>query len=218
MRSSVGMDDGSDRFASPSRHLDRVDDQLGANVIGDGPADATAGEHIDHRGAVNPAFPRAMLRDVGDPKLVRGVGGEYTFHLVLEHGRQPTRSTVTPFAMVDSLQPSQPHQTFDSAVTDPQPPTQNQFGMHTANPVGSPRGGMQDADLIDQVRVGEVPIRRATGTPLVVSRRRDLQHPASHRDREVAAELVDQPEPYFGSTFSLAKYADARFRISISIA
>jgi hypothetical protein len=77
--------------------------------------------------------------------------------------------------------------------------------MDAANPVGSPCGSMQGADLIDQVRVGEVPVRRTTGTPLVVSRRGDLQHPASHRDREVAAELVDQPEPYFGRTFSFAK-------------
>jgi hypothetical protein len=146
-----------------------------------------------------------MLGDVGDPKLVRGVGREHAFHLVFEHGRQAPSTTVTPLAMMDSPQPSQPHQTLDSAMTDPQASTQDQFRVDTANPVGSPRGGMQGADLIDQVRVGEVPGRRTTGTPLVASRRRNLQHPASHRDGEVAAELVDQPEPYFGSTFSFAK-------------
>jgi hypothetical protein len=55
------------------------------------------------------------------------------------------------------------------------------------------------------VCVGEIPVGGPAGTPLVVSRSRDLQHPAGHRDGEVAAELVDQPEPYFGSTFSFAK-------------
>jgi hypothetical protein len=121
----VGVDDGSDGFASPSRDLDRVDDQLGANMIRDRPADATPGEHIDHRGAVNPAFTRPMLGDVRDPKVVRGVGQEHAFHLVFEYRRQSTRRTVTPLAMVVALQPSQPHQTLDSALTDPQAPAED---------------------------------------------------------------------------------------------
>lgn len=34
---SVGVDHGPDRVASPAGHVDRVDDQLGAQVIGDRP-------------------------------------------------------------------------------------------------------------------------------------------------------------------------------------
>jgi hypothetical protein len=112
-----------------------------------------------------------VLGDVGDPKLVRGVGREHTFHLVLEDGRQSAGSTVSPFAVMDSLQPSQPHQPFDPAMPDSLAPTEDEFGVDAANPVGSPRGGMQDPNLIDQVRVGDIPVRWTTGTPLVVSRR-----------------------------------------------
>jgi hypothetical protein len=44
------------------------------------------------------------------------------------------------------------------------------------------------------------------------------EQPAGHRDVDpVVGEFVDQPERYFGRTFSLAKYAAARLRISFSI-
>ncbi len=60
--------------APPAGHVQGVYDQFGAQVIGDGPADREAGEHVDHDRAVDPALAGAVLGDVGDPQLVRGVG------------------------------------------------------------------------------------------------------------------------------------------------
>jgi len=80
-----------------------------------------------------------MLRDVHDPELVRAVSGEYPFDVIFEHRRQPTGAASPPFAVVDALQPGQAHQPPDPSVTDPQPPAENQFGMHPADPIGSPR-------------------------------------------------------------------------------
>jgi len=61
-------------------------------------------------------------------------------------------------------------------------------------------------DDVEQVGVGDVTGRGWPQAPLVVPRPGDLQDPARHRDIEaVSGELVDQPEPYFGSTFSRAK-------------
>ena len=61
-------------------------------------------------------------------------------------------------------------------------------------------------DGVRQIGVLEVTVRGRSVAPLVVARPRDLQDPAGHRDIEaVRGELLDQPEPYFGSTFSCAK-------------
>ena len=58
----------------------------------------------------------------------------------------------------------------------------------------------------------------AVGLPFVIAGPGHAKHPAGHRDIDtVVGEFVDQPERYFGRTFSLAKYAAARLRISFSI-
>ena len=66
-----------------------------------------------------------MLGDVRHPKLVGRIGGEHSFHFVVEHGRQAARTPVSPFAVMDSLQSGQTHQSFDATMTDPQAPTQD---------------------------------------------------------------------------------------------
>ena len=40
-------------FASPPRHVEGVDDEFGADVVGNGPADDAAGEHIHDGSAVD---------------------------------------------------------------------------------------------------------------------------------------------------------------------
>ncbi len=61
-------------------------------------------------------------------------------------------------------------------------------------------------DRLAQLNVGDRASRGRPGQPLVVARARHPQHPAGHRDIDpVSGELTDQPEPYFGSTFSRAK-------------
>jgi len=45
-----------------------------------------------------------------------------------------------------------------------------------------------------------------------------VEHPARHRNVEpISGDLLDEPQSYFGRTFSRAKEADARLRISISV-
>jgi hypothetical protein len=54
--------------------------------------------------------------------------------------------------------------------------------------------------------------------PFVIAGRGYLQHPVGHRDgNAVAGEFADQPECYFGRTFSQARYAAARLRISFRV-
>jgi hypothetical protein len=52
-------------------HIERVEDQLGAQVLSHGPAHHPAGEGIQDHCQVQPALAGALLGDVGHPKPVR---------------------------------------------------------------------------------------------------------------------------------------------------
>lgn len=80
----VGVDHGPGlRAAPPDRHLQGVDDQFGAHVVRDRPAHDFAGEHVEHRGAVDLACPGGVLGDVGALQQVRAGGDELALHQVL---------------------------------------------------------------------------------------------------------------------------------------
>ena len=109
-------------------------------------------------------------------------------------------------AVSDAGEAIQAHQPCDALLADMNTEPEPQLGQHPRRPVGSARvavnlpNGHRERLVRDRAR------RWWPGRPLVVARRRDLQEPAGHRDRDsVGGKLLDQPEPYFGSTFSLAK-------------
>ena len=99
-----------------------------------------------------------------------------------------------------------------------QPQAQCQFGMHPRRPVGFSRLLVDFGDAFEQQCVVLVAGRRRTVVPFVITGPGHAEQPTGHRDiNTVVGEFVDQPERYFGRTFSLAKYAAARLRISFSI-
>jgi len=62
--------------APPGRHLQGVDGEFGADVVGDRPAHDGAAEHVEHGAAVDLPGPGWMLGDVGAPQSVRAIGEE----------------------------------------------------------------------------------------------------------------------------------------------
>jgi len=63
-------------LASPHGHEERVQHEvLGHGGLG-GPADNAARVQVHHDGKIEPAFPRAHVRDVSDPGLVRALDGK----------------------------------------------------------------------------------------------------------------------------------------------
>jgi hypothetical protein len=58
------------------RHLQRVDDQAGAHVLGQLPADDHPSGQVDHRGQIQPALTGAQVSDVPDQPLPGDLGGE----------------------------------------------------------------------------------------------------------------------------------------------
>src|SRR4051794_14266859 len=63
-------------------HLQRIEDELCAQVVGGGPADDLAAPDIEHHGEIEEARCRRDERHVCDPQLVRATGGEVAVHQV----------------------------------------------------------------------------------------------------------------------------------------
>jgi hypothetical protein len=65
------VDQASGGLALPDGHFERLDDELGAHVLGHRPADAATRVAVDHDGEVELALPRLNLGQVGRPEPVR---------------------------------------------------------------------------------------------------------------------------------------------------
>ena len=57
--------------ALTERHFERVEDEGGAHVRGELPADDLAAAGVDHEREEDEPFPTAQVRQIGDPELVR---------------------------------------------------------------------------------------------------------------------------------------------------
>ena len=79
LRSLIGMVNDSERFTPIDRHVERVDHELFAHVIRHRPTDNATAEDVEHDGEIQEAAPCRDVRDVGDPELIRSIGGEAAF-------------------------------------------------------------------------------------------------------------------------------------------
>jgi hypothetical protein len=113
---------------------------------------------------------------------------------------------VAPPAAVDTGQAVAGHQTGDLPSTDVMGSAQNKLGMNAPDSIGRPGRGVDLDDHVEQIGIGDITVRRWPLDPLVITRRRNSQDPARHRHgKPVSGKLTNEPEPYFGSTFSRAK-------------
>ena len=191
-------------LAAPGGHLEGVDDEFGPDVIGDGPPDDAPAEHIEDGTAVDLAVPRRMLRDVDDPELVGSLGYELPLHEIVVDGRSGPSSALP--AMTHALEIGTAHEPGHPLPPDASSPAKLEFGVDTGCPIVGPGRLVDGEDLVQEVGVDPVPLRRRTGQPVVVGRSGDLENPAGHRDVDaVTAQLLDQPERSFGRTFPRAK-------------
>lgn len=133
LASPVGVNDrAAARATSPDRHLQRVDDEVRAHVVGDGPVHHGPAEHVQHGAAVDLPGRCRMLGQVGAPQPVRGVGDEPTLHEVGMRGWQ------RPLAVGVAADPGPPsdaqppgHPLTTSPHSEPEP----QLGMHARRAV-----------------------------------------------------------------------------------
>ena len=85
MRPVVGVHHraGLTPVASPDGHLQGVDDELGAEMIRDRPADDATREGVDHSRQVDLALCCRVLGDIADPESIRSIDCELAVHEVI---------------------------------------------------------------------------------------------------------------------------------------
>jgi hypothetical protein len=122
---------------SPTRHVERVDDQFGAEVISDGLADDLAVPCVDHDRAIDLAFERGMFGDVRDPQLIGTVWAELAGDQIVVGDRvRVAPSGPASTASGHALQAISAHQPFDTFAADAHAEPEPQLGMHARRPIG----------------------------------------------------------------------------------
>jgi hypothetical protein len=147
----VGVHDGLAlrRTAPPARHVERVADQLGAQVIGDRPAHDASGPHVEHGGEIHLAFAGGVLGDVGDPEPVGARSDEVAVHQILGRRGVAVAASAAPLpAAIDALEAVAAHEPLDAFATHPDADAEAQLGPHPRAAIGTPAHLM---DLTDQL-------------------------------------------------------------------
>jgi hypothetical protein len=132
----VGVMDDVLRLALRHRHVQRREDELGAEMSFHRPADYSATPGVDHDGEKQKPGPGRDVRDVRDPQPVRARGRELPID---EIGRGARR--LVPhggpelLAAAHAVQAGATHQPRDPLAGDVDP-AGDQLGLHARRPVG----------------------------------------------------------------------------------
>src|SRR5215213_6346264 len=99
--------------AQVERHPQRVEDEIGAHVLGELPADDHPAVDVDHEGEEDRPLPAAHVGEVRTPELVRPGGGELALDEVGPPSRLPIGDRRTPrlpppFRAADAVGAHQP--------------------------------------------------------------------------------------------------------------
>ena len=185
-------------IATPQRHLERIEDEVGAEVVGELPADDHPRVNVEDERDVQPALPRRHVGDVGEPQLVRSLGDE----VALDQVRRPGR--VSSGMVVNCLRPRCTPRRPMSAITradgaagdrrNPPCATSCRPARPIARVVRRPHP--TDLDLVqlvaDRARRRRPPLRRVK-RPLG-----QTDGPTHHGDGPLVAVLVDEGDHHRG--------------------
>src|SRR5680860_30425 len=200
------------------RHLDRLDDQRGAVVVGHRPADHLLGVAVDHGGQVQPPLPRGDVGDVAHQLGSRRLGREVAAEQVRQRRRVQTGlgEAVPPRARLAGHQTHLTHQRSDQLRAGLDALTA-QLGVDPPVAVGAlgdlEHPGDVDLELLTALDRG----RGRPVAPLVVPGAGHLQ-PGAHLDDRIDVVLQPVDELELVTHWGVwAKYAAAFFRNSVSI-
>ena len=123
--------------AARDGHLERVDDELGAQVVGDRPADDPAAVAVHHGGQVQPALPGPDVGDVGRPQAIARDRVEVALDQVRggPHALDADRRLAAS-ALDLPGQAGAAHQPLDALATDTDAVLEAQLGVHARRPIG----------------------------------------------------------------------------------
>jgi hypothetical protein len=153
----------------PAGHIERVDDELGPEMIGDGVPDDLAVPGIDHHRKVQ---ERLVALDVRHPELVGCIWGELAGHQIIirDRSRIPAGEP-SPSPAGHALEALGTHEPLDSLTTDMNTLAEAQLGMDPRRAVGAPGLAMDLLDRSAQRQVVTMPATRGHlgGSPVVVA-------------------------------------------------
>jgi hypothetical protein len=145
------MDQAWGGVALGDGHVQGVQDQLGAEVVGHRPADDPAGERVQDHGEVQPALTGALLGDVSDPQAV----GSWWTELARDQIRGRCRGRVAASepvgsAAMDADDTAGAHEPSDTLAADSDVQPQAQLSVDAWGAVGATAAGVDLADLADE--------------------------------------------------------------------
>ena len=213
------MDQPRRRTPESERHLERVDDQLGAEMVGHRPADDPPREQVLDVREVHEPLPRRDVGDVRRPRLVRALGAKITLEQVRSDpdSAQPDRRAPA-LARQKPGDTGRSHQPLRALSSNTDVVLKPQLGVDPPGAIGTVRVGMDRLDLLDQPRVTQRPVRGRATPSVMEAGAVHAQRSAHHGDRKVRLLRRDQREDLaYGSPVSRAKKAAAFLRISRSI-
>src|SRR5581483_6788217 len=204
-------------LALPEGHLQGVEGEVGAEVVGDLPAHDPPGEGVDDVGHEDEPGPGPHVGQVGDPQPVR----RRRVEVPLDQVGRPVAGVVAGRGAL-GLPAGHPteaelaHQAGHLVPAHRLPPTA-QLLVHLAHAVGLEVVVVELGDRGLELVVPDPAGRRRPGLGRVVRGRGDLQMPADRLDPEPLTVPVDEGH-YLGGrgSSSLAKKADAALRISLA--
>ncbi len=181
------------RPALGERHPECVEDEVGAHVVGELPADDSAAVDVDHEREEDDALPAAQVGEIDAPELVRAGCLELALDEISRPRRRPVRGRRTPrlAAPFGALNAVCAHQPLDLAAPDLLAGAPERL-PHPPRPVGEVVALMDLPDQLEQPLVLDPTGRQLTGRSVVVGGRRHAQGLADRLDPEAAALLVDE--------------------------
>jgi hypothetical protein len=217
LRSVGRVMDNAARLATIDRHIEGVDHDLFAHMIGHRPTDHAPTEYVQHDGEKEEARPRRDVGDVGDPELIRGTGGKVAVHQIrcrfrvaVADGRHDPLAPRSPVAMSFVHQPGDPSVAGTNALVV-------QFGLNSRTPVGGVRLTIDRFNAVGERDVAKRPRCWSATAPRVKATHGDFQNSAEHRDGVLGLVRSHESEGFLGIvSASRANQAAAFERISCS--
>ncbi len=188
------MDDVA-RPPLPNGHLQRVQHELSAQVVGHGPANDLAAPGVENNGQVEKSGRGRDVGDVGHPELVPSLGCEVAIHQIRcrAHILIASRRDGTALTMTGTDQASFTHQAGNPLASMPSPVCPK-LGMNTGRAIELPRTGVDGHDPLEQSSVGLCMRRRWAVAPSVIAWRGDAEHARHWGTREQGLVRAHEPE------------------------
>src|SRR5712671_649385 len=199
------------------RHVQRRQNQLGAQVRLHRPANHASRVHVEHHRQTQATRPDGDIPHIRHPQPIGPIAVElplHQIHLVPRSRIAQRRHHVAPQRRAPKTCRS--HQPGDALAAHPDPMVIGEFGMNVRRAVDAFGAPVDRLDLARQRQVRPISLTHRSIQPRIESASRNLQQSAHDPDRVGGLVHLHEPEERFEVPLSVANQAAAFERISRS--